>query len=206
MKQDLLLLSLFLWTVSFFSFAQIKTPQPTRAKWTISPTGPIVSVALDSHLTPRQIKLIQSGFSTFSIIEIRDYQNRDSLDPAHLIGKVSCTVKYDTWQEDFELAQINDRMEAKTVKTYRRYADLCLRGVVVEPEVIKRFAKEGGQVVVSLYIDQIAASKAEEIKEWLIRQQSGVMQGLFSHMLGDLKSSQRIDLIVTVPSNRTASH
>ena len=38
------------------------------------------------------------------------------------------------------------------------------------------------------------------IKDWLIQQQSGVMQSLFSHMLGELTLNQSIKVRVAVPA------
>jgi hypothetical protein len=41
--------------------------------------------------------------------------------------------------------------------------------------------------------------EASKIKDWLVKQQSGLMQGLYSHMLGDLQLGGRSEVTLDIP-------
>jgi hypothetical protein len=155
------------------------------------------------HITQRQRELIESGFSTFSQLEIRSL-GRDGELSKQTVAKINCTAKFDLWQEIFEIVRIDENPKAVTVKSFQEYARECFQPNFVDSEVLQDLTLNGGRLVASLFVDQISADKDEKIREWLIRQQSGVMQGLFSHMLGDLKLSQRIDVVIDVPRRPNA--
>ena len=155
-------------------------------------------VELSSQLTQRQQTLIQSGFSTFSVMEIRLAESADDPTPSAVLYKIACTVKYDTWQERYDLARISETVQTGIVKNFEDYAARCLTANIYDKAIVQQI-QSGKDVVVTLRVDQISTSKATEIKEWLIRQQSGIMQGLFGHMLGELQLTERIDVKVKIP-------
>jgi hypothetical protein len=153
-------------------------------------------LSLQSHLNEKQEELINSGFSTFSQLLVfpRGPRKKDQAP----IFEITCTVKFDLWEEKYELARLDKRNpQAASVDTYQEYATLCLTANL-PPEIISSYLERG--LAVDLHIDQISAAKASEIKEWLVRQQSGVMRGIFSHMLGDLKLSESLKAKIIIPS------
>jgi hypothetical protein len=173
-------------------------------EWKEMPSGERqLLVDIIPHITQRQRDLIESGFSTFSQLEIRVLGSDGTLSEQR-VAKINCTAKFDLWQEIFEIVRIDENPKAITAKSYQDYARECFQPNFVDSAMLKELAQNGGRLVASLFVDQISADKDEKIREWLIRQQSGVMQGLFSHMLGDLKLSQRIDVVIDVPKRPDA--
>lgn len=168
-------------------------------KWHNENNQPILVVTFDKHLTKKQRNLIDSGFSTFSSLRLS--RNEDDINDEKMnLFKVSCTVVYDTWQERYDLARIDDTVSTTRVKSFKDYADQCLTAKIREPELIKTLSS-GGSLFAAMQINQISISKAVEIKQWLIRQQTGVMQGLFSHMLGDLKLLEKTTVQIQIPAS-----
>ena len=172
------------------------------AKWEVVDKKLHLIINLETQLSDKQKTLINSGFSSYSEMEI--YSPRAGIFPAKTIYKSKCTVKFDTWEERYELTRIDQKFTAESLKAFSDYSDLCLTAKVIDPEIIEKFSKEGGSVRGQLTINQISSDKSEEIKEWLIKQQSGVMQGLFSHMLGDLKLSEKESILIRIPSLKEA--
>ena len=51
-----------------------------------------------------------------------------------------------------------------------------------------------------LIVKQTSFDEAQKIKDWLVQQQSGVMQSLFSHMLGELSLNQTLAVRISIPA------
>ncbi len=178
-------------------------PPPTRVtvgRWTVSADGkPLgISISLLDQISERQRELINSGFTTFSQLNLRTVSAQRQVDQSPVVS-TSCTVRFDLWQEVYELARIDTKVHTGSVASLDEYGGLCMTAKLEPGPLLDRLFKDGGVLVATLLVDQISAQKAGEIKEWLIRQQSGVMQNLFSHMLGDLKLTERVDVLVQVP-------
>jgi hypothetical protein len=166
--------------------------------WEGGQAGDHLLVSVIPHVSQRQRDLVESGFSTFSQFELRILDDRGKLSDT-VITRINCTAKFDLWQEAFEIVRLDENPKAITARSYEEYAAECFRVALWDAALLGALAERGGRLVASLFVDQISADKDAKIREWLIRQQSGVMQGLFAHMLGDLKLSQRIDVVIEVP-------
>jgi len=180
--------------------AQSTPVRTTVGTWKESDGKRVLVIEIFPHLTPRQTSLINSGFSTFSMLTVKEAKKQDSEKAEDVLAKISCTVKFDPWQEWYDIARIDTTVQTSVAKEILKYADLCLNVRLSDGVALNNLAATGGDLIATLLLDQISVEKASEIKAWLIRQQSGVMQGLFSHMLGALKLSERIDIVVQVPA------
>lgn len=185
--------------------AQTKTPNTVQprvtAQWVESDQKghKFVQIELKSSLNEKQEELINSGFSTFSQLLIYPPGANKKVDTP--IFELTCTVKYDLWEEQYELARLDKKNpQAISVNSFLKYSTLCLTAEV-DADLLEPFV--GKSLTAELHLDQISAAKASEIKEWLVRQQSGVMRGIFSHMLGDLKLSESLRVIVDLPARNT---
>lgn len=197
-----LLVGLTLWAGGSVASAQLNPKQALgiwqRDKPDQKPIG--LSINFVEHLSKRQLNLINSGFSTFSSLEIYKAVDAAEIDEkTQPFIKTNCTVKYDTWQERYELAKIERGESASIVNSFDLYAERCLAVRFSDTKLLEELARTGGNFIARLFLDQISAEKADEIKQWLVRQQSGVMQGLFSHMLGDLTLAEQTEIKVSIP-------
>ena len=184
------------------ALSQSPNEAPTKpnqfAKWQMIDKKLHLTISLETQLSEKQKNLINSGFSSYS--EMSLLWPRSGLTLSKTFYKSKCTVKYDTWEERYELARIDQKFKAESLKAFDDYSALCLTANISDPKIIEKLTKKGGIIHGHLTINQISNNKSEEIKEWLIKQQSGVMQGLFSHMLGDLKLSERETILIHIPS------
>lgn len=185
--------------------------QPTTAAsqevvWLKQASGMVLNVKLIDYLSTQQKELINSGFSTFSRLTI--YEDNPGLAKAltrrdaggiRPLWSISCSVKFDTWEERYEVVRLEKDVRPEQAKDFSVYSDLCLGLQVKSGDDWQRFQKSGGNLRVFLVLDQIAADQAAQIKDWLVKQQSGIIQGLFSHMLGDFKLSEKVDITLHVP-------
>lgn len=149
-------------------------------------------IQLFNSLSERQKSILSSGFSTLSHIELQ------MSDSNTFIASLSCSVRYDLWDETFEITIHNKENSTKTVKSIDNYADACLSIELKDENIINRLSK-GGILKAIIQIEQISAEQATKIKEWLVEQQSTVMQGLFSHMLGELTLTKTTSINLAIP-------
>jgi len=144
---------------------------------------------LGDQLTKAQIALINSGFSTYSALTVLLPEGKFT--PETELAKIECTVKYDTWEETYDLARIDPEVSLTTARAFTAFVDTCLQVEIKHPTALQYFRQNGGHLWVHLRLDQISPDLAQNIRAWLIKQQSGVIKGLFSHMLGDMKLSEK---------------
>lgn len=172
-----------------------KTGPSLRAEWQRVKDTRQLEISLRDHLNEKQRELINSGFSTFSQLLI--YENSARANGSSPLFEITCTVKFDLWEERYELARLDQKNpQAISVQHFDEYATLCLTVAIADTEIRPHLARG---LKAELHIDQISAAKATEVKEWLVRQQSGVMRGIFSHMLGDLKLSESVTVQIEIP-------
>ena len=173
----------------------------TLGKWQKSGKDLALIIPLAGHLTGRQKKLINSGFSTYSelVLFAMDEDEEAGGDP---LFKNRCTVKYDTWEERYELARIDHQIRMETISSFDTYAGRCLTMVITNAKSMAGWQTNGAILMASLHLNQISRERAGQIRDWLIKQQTGVVKGLFSHMLGELKLSEVITVTVHVPPYR----
>jgi len=174
------------------------------AQWTI-PKGQAdatIVVPLGDALTQKQRSMIEGGFTTVSQLSLklpiaRDDERNDADLP--VFHSVRCSVKFDAWEETFDVARLDESPLTATVKAFADYGQICLNAQLQNPNLLARMALSGGVILAYLVVKQTSQEEAGKIKDWLVQQQSGVMQGLFSHMLGDLSLSQTLRVRITVP-------
>jgi hypothetical protein len=167
-----------------------------KAHWEQSKERPSLRINLAESLTVQQKKLLYSGFSTFSHLEVRWLDNSVR---RTLIFISECTIKFDLWEEKFELLHFLERRKENSLKSFQQYIDLCLQADISSQSNIAQIASQGARLEVRLDISQVSNEFAQDVRSWLIQQQSGVMRGLFSHMLGDLKLSESTQTVLIVP-------
>lgn len=187
MSRYLLLLLLFF---SDLARAELK------ARWDQTKDKLSLRINLTESLTEQQKKLIYSGFSTFSHLEVRwlDGDVRRSL-----VFISECTIKFDPWEEKFELLHFLERRKENSLQSFQQYTDLCLQADISSQSNLAHIANQGARLEVRLDISQVSNEFAQDVRGWLIQQQSGVMRGLFSHMLGDLKLSESTQTELIAP-------
>jgi hypothetical protein len=182
-------LALLLLLVSDAAWADIK------AHWENDKDRRILRINLAESLTERQKKLLYSGFSTFSHLEVRWIDN----DVRRTLVFISeCTIKFDLWEEKFALLHFLELRKENSLKSFQQYTDLCLQADISSQSNIAQIASRGARLEVRLDISQVSNEFAQDVRSWLIQQQSGAMRGLFSHMLGDLKLSESTQTVLVV--------
>ncbi len=183
-------LALLLLLVTGTAWADIK------AHWENDKDRQSLRINLAESLTEQQKKLLYSGFSTFSHLEVRWIDN----DVRRTLVFISeCTIKFDLWEEKFALLHFLELRKENSLKSFQQYTDLCLQADISSQSNIAQIASRGARLEVRLDISQVSNEFAQDVRSWLIQQQSGVMRGLFSHMLGDLKLSESTQTILVVP-------
>jgi hypothetical protein len=164
-------------------------------------------VPLADAMTPKQRSIIGGGFTTVSVLSVRlpkPGQEEDD-DEGTPFYTVRCSVKFDAWEETYDVARLDEQApRTALVKGFGDYGELCLKAELTPhdqftKDLLARLEREGGTLFASLVVKQTSVEEAAKIKEWLIQQQSGVMQGLFSHMLGELTLNQTVTVRVSVP-------
>jgi hypothetical protein len=164
--------------------------------------GKNLRVKLTHHLKPKQRNLINSGFSTYSSLLLLPMPARSNLKPFY---KTSCVVKLDTWEELYDVTIIQDNPRPFTTKSIQEYFEKCLTVNLDAETIRKTLGTNGGNVLAILNVEQISQAQSKKIKKWLVRQQSGVMQGLFSHMLGEMRLRETVTVKVQIPSFKKKS-
>jgi hypothetical protein len=198
----------FLWGIATLALAQVpEIPLPdqvVRGKWSLQDPVDKILINLGSVINKKQRTLLNSGFSTFSQLIIS--YDSDGGTPIELF-RVACTVKMDAWDEIYELARLDERPQTAVLRDFKNYINLCLTAEIVSQSALSKLAVGDGSLHAKVQIEQISADQAKKIKEWLIQQQTGVMQGLFSHMLQEITTSESIEIDVPVgPKPRTAKN
>ena len=186
----------WLLTISNAAAGESKKTLPV-ATWEKSSDGQVISIDVSSLLSGEQQEIINSGFSTFTILglSLRKAKNPEDTPEIRLV----CRVKYDTWEEKYLTTKLDPAPTQKFVgNKIESWANQCLRYKLINREFINKLTP-GGQLYVSLQVRQSSIDEASKIKDWLVQQQSGFMQGLYSHMLGDLQLGGRSELVLEIP-------
>lgn len=152
-------------------------------------------------LDEKQTTTLKSGFSTFSQIRIHD-SAESSDEESEYLAQSACTVRYDMWEEHYEVTILSESPKTLTAKHLDSYISHCLSVDLYDNDLLDRLSKDGGTLIVSLQVEQISNKQAKKVKTWLINQQSSVMRGLFSHMLGDMTLSQTSQISLKIPPSK----
>lgn len=170
----------------------------TIARWEQSGNDQHLVFDVSDLLTPAQRDIVNSGFSTFTVFAISDVKIDESETLPEM--RVVCSVKYDTWEERYQMIRVDPApVESLVVKDYKDWASHCLRYELRKTDLLSRF-KKGGNLNAVLQIRQSSPDEASKIKKWLVRQQSGFMQGLYAHMLGDFQFRGSIRINIQIPT------
>ena len=118
---------------------------------------------------------------------------------------VRCSVKFDAWEETYDVARLDaaPKTPRQSLKQFRRLWRHVPEGR--DTRQPRRHRRPGGAAAAPLVrrtwvIKQTSIEEASKIKDWLVQQQSGVMQSLFSHMLGELTLNQTLKVRISVPT------
>jgi hypothetical protein len=195
------------------STALAAPPEPlvAQAKWIDGGDGrPRILAPLAGVLTEKQRSMIEGGFTTVTQVSLKlpiaaaDADGGERERALQVFYSLRCSVKFDAWEEIFEAARLDDQRpgtatRTAVLKTYDDFGALCLTVDLDDDKLVARLAPEGGVILAYLVAKQTSPEEAGKIRDWLIQQQSGVMQGLFSHMLGELTLAQTIRVRIDVP-------
>jgi hypothetical protein len=182
-------------------------------QWQVKGGRLLLAIPLADALTPKQRAIINGGFTTVSQLTVGEpkpgQEEEDDGDEARRVFSVRCSVKFDAWEESYDVARLDDQAAAHegpaapprmaVLKQFAQYGEMCLKAEVATPKVVAALARGGGTLYASLVVKQTSVEEAARIKDWLIQQQSGVMQSLFSHMLGELTLNQTLKVRISVP-------
>ena len=180
-------------------FAQQANPV-TVAAWKVGKDGPELTIALGSLMTKKQRQMIEGGFTTFSDLTI--YPTGATGKPVRdsIANQIRCSVKYDAWEEIFDVVQLGDVPRTGIVKSFGDYASRCLTTSLSKHTMDQGSLRIGSDLIAELSVIQTSIDEEQKIKEWLVSQQSGVMQTLFSHMLGELSLQQKLVVRIAIPA------
>ncbi len=175
-------------------FAQYKTIQ---GKWTKINGQQFISASFLKHIPKDQIDIIQSGFSTFTRIEA-NLPKGESYVPLHFMD---CTAIYDTWDEFFDVVKLSPKQKSKKVNSLNKYGDFCLQYLIPLSSAIKPLIGTNSKLPATVLIEQISEKQSDNIRNWLVQQQSPLIQNLFSHMLGKFKLEKQLKFAILLPSS-----
>ncbi len=184
------------------TFAQSLLRGPESPEWIQTSRGPEYEASVGSAISAKQRSMIDSGFSTFTELVVTYAGDPDEKALLRLI----CAVKFDTWEERYEINRFenettNHVMTTQLVRDYGIFARECL--TIRLPTSVLNAAERADMVLrATLRVKQASAEEAQRAKEWLVRQQSGMIQNLFSHMIGELSLTEVINLELRVPTPR----
>ena len=188
--------------VPSFAFAQSLLRGPETPEWVQTPRGLEYEASVGSAISMKQRSMIDSGFSTFTELVVTYAGDPDEKALLRLI----CAVKFDTWEERYEINRFENEtadhiMTTQLVRDYGIFARECLT-IRLPTSVLNAAERPDAVLRATLRVKQASVEEAQRAKDWLVRQQSGMIQNLFSHMIGELSLTEIINLELRVPSPR----
>ena len=148
-----------------------------------------------AYLSSKQKKLIYSGFPAYSILKLVV----DGKDSETVIKTQECAIKYDLWDEKFEFL-LGEKEKKTSLKSSQEYFDKCLVIKLKDSPQVQTLLKSSLEIRLDVSFTQISGKNNSAITSWLIQQQSKVLKGLFSHMLGELKLTETASFKVDLQS------
>ena len=172
--------------------AQYKT---VDSEWVQTKDGRFLAIPFLKHIPQDQINIIKSGFSTFTRIEVKIPMNETYIS----LHNMDCTVVYDTWDEVFDLVKLSPKQASKRVNSLPKYGKQCLRYMIASGSALDSLVGSSKKLPATVIIEQISEKQSNNIRSWLVDQQSPLIQNLFSHMLGKFKLEKRLKFGVRLP-------
>lgn len=170
----------------------IAAPKVIHGYWSKSKDEKHLEIPFLNHLPSNYLEIIQSGFSTFTRIKISF-----PLQGNHFHStSIDCSVLYDTWEEKYDIIQLSPFHQVRSAKNIQNYAKGCLAVKFPNTQFIRDLILKKTKIPASIRVEQISQKQLQNIKGWLVQQQSPLIQNLFSHMLGQLKVEDEIRFIV----------
>lgn len=193
---------------SSITFAEEPLAATTTAKWDESNQYKTLDINVSDLLTPSQRDIVNSGFSTFTLFTVSGNFLADAAatsaptSEAQREGRqnfrLACSVKFDTWEERYQIIRIDPAPVLNLAALdYKTWAGKCLHINISNEDTLEKLST-GGTLSAVLQIRQTSPDEGAKIKNWLVRQQSGFMQGLYAHMLGDFQFRGIVNITVQV--------
>ena len=174
-------------------YAQYRTIQ---GKWIKVRGQDYISASFLEYIPKDQIDIIQSGFSTFTRITA----NLPKKDATYVsLHNMDCTAIYDTWDEVFDVAKLSPVQRTKKINSLKNYGKFCLRYLIPLSSAIKPLIGTQQKLPATVLIEQISEKQSDNIRNWLVQQQSPLIQNLFSHMLGKFKLEKQLKFAIRLP-------
>ncbi len=104
-----------------------------------------------------------------------------------------CSVRYDLWEEKLKLKQRDQTLLDQSLD-FQDYSRECLQ-LKIHPSL----ATKGVRYFATAQFTQLSGDSSVRIRDWLIQQQSSILRGLFSHMLGDLRVAEQSKAAFEIP-------
>ncbi|SMF71207.1 hypothetical protein [Pseudobacteriovorax antillogorgiicola] len=189
-----LVTAILIWYLSSLSFVNAA---PIPSKWVTIDAGDNLLIDPSPYLTAKQKKLIYSGLPAYSSVAlVLGGKHQD-----YVLKSMSCAIQYDLWDEKIVLLYTGDG-SPRPLKSIDDYYRICVAFRLKASAQITSLLSTAQTLKIKMSFTQISGETTEEIKEWLVGQQSSVLKGLFSHMLGDLKMEESLELPVHLPKKR----
>jgi hypothetical protein len=171
-------------------------PRPS-VEWSNIDSSTAIRIDISQLLSAEQREILNSGFSTFTVLAVSEKKLKDPGSQA--TRRLVCRVKFDTWEEKYTVTRLEPLPVTKfSGDKIESWANQCLSYQLTDVKLIKQLTN-GGSLFLNLMVRQSSLDESSKIKDWLVKQQSGLMQGLYSHMLGDLQLGGRIELSIEIP-------
>lgn len=178
-----------------------------RASWLLGDGPPLLVIPLVGILTKKQKQMIHGGFTTVSTLSITRERGSDEASPAPSpvpSWDLSCTVKFDAWDEVYDVTRIRaagdqSQSESTVLRQFKDYGEWCLEVKIPTSHPLLRDRTPGRPLLGQLTLRQMSPAEGAKIKEWLVEQQTGIMQSLFKHMLGELALEETLRVLIPIP-------
>ncbi len=201
------LLTMLLFSMTSNVFAAPPLRPNALGQWQDRDGRTSISIHLGEVLTAKQRSILQAGFNAVSQVAVwpasQELDEHSSTAPKAYAAS-RCSVKYDAWEESFNITKLDGAPKPALGKSIQDFAEVCLNLEITSSAVLDALATSGGELKATIAIKQMTAEDAAKTKAWLVRQQSSLMQSLFTHMLGELDLSEREIIKVTVPARPIA--
>jgi hypothetical protein len=162
------------------------------AAWRQESAKKILTVNVLKQLSPDHKEMLNSGFSTFTILKL------GSADLNQPLVVKACSLKYDTWDETYQFTDFSSSENYGIQKNLDLYAAKCLE-IDLESLDLQNEILKATKPWIELQIHQASPNEGAKVKEWLVKQQSALMKGLYGHMLGDLTFTNKLLFAIRVP-------
>lgn len=179
-------------------------PTVPKAAWERSGNGFDLVIPLSSLLTNKQRSMIDGGFTTISDFTVAVYDGEPENIQETILWRVTCSVKFDAWDESYEVAEFKataerTRAEPVILKNFEDYGSRCLTARAPLSQRLLKASQQGEKIIGHFSVHQTSMEEGQRIKDWLVKQQSGLIQSLFKHMLGELAIHQTLNVKISVP-------